>query len=345
MQQLAQAIQKATASAPAPVNCNGKAVNAQQIQAGGASPGSGSDATAIALGAAQQAAKESVQKELDEAQMEAIRNNDQPLIHQRVRYEIHRHFPRASKKAYDKIYKEIEPYVRNLVQEMKRIFTDMNDEHLMRHLRFGPVIEATEAHRQDKRIFAKKKLPEEMPDMAICILIDMSGSMYGNKIECAKKTAILIERFASELNIPIMVAGHDVECCVNIRIFTDFLSATPEKDRYSLASITDGGCNRDGLAINICADLLSKRPEKTKLMVVISDGAPADSGYSGKAARDDIASIVKKYRRNGMMIYGAAIDQDRKHIQEIYGNDFLNIEDLRSLPKTLVRLVKRNMTN
>jgi nitric oxide reductase activation protein len=228
---------------------------------------------------------------------------------------------------------------------MKRIFTDMNDEHLMRHLRFGPVIEATEAHRQDKRIFAKKKLPEEMPDMAICILIDMSGSMYGNKIECAKKTAILIERFASELNIPIMVAGHDVECCVNIRIFTDFLSATPEKDRYSLASITDGGCNRDGLAINICADLLSKRPEKTKLMVVISDGAPADSGYSGKAARDDIASIVKKYRRNGMMIYGAAIDQDRKHIQEIYGNDFLNIEDLRSLPKTLVRLVKRNMTN
>ena len=78
-------------------------------------------------------------------------------------------------------------------------------------------------------------------------------------------------------------------------------------------------------------------------MVVISDGAPNDSGYGGVEAFDDIKKTVSEFKRKGLLIYGAAIDDDRDVIQELYGKGFLSITDLKSLPKTMVRLMRQNI--
>ena len=77
---------------------------------------------------------------------------------------------------------------------------------------------------------------------------------------------------------------------------------------------------------------------------MISDGSPNDTGYRGEEARKDISDTVSQFRRKGMLIYGAAIDEDREIIQSIYGQGFLSIENLDLLPRTLVRLVKQQMT-
>lgn len=342
LEQILKEVEKALNSAPAPQNCSDKAVDPSQVQTGGADPGASASANQIAQEAAQGQAKAEVQSTLDKAQMDAIRNTNLPLIHKHVDVHMYRHNS-PNKLQYQQIAKEIEPIVRNLVKEMQELLRDMNEEAVQHHKRIGPMVEATEAYRPDRAFFAKKKLPADLPNMALCVLIDQSGSMCGEKIECARKTAILLERFAHDLGIPLMVAGHCVSDGVEMQVYTDYISACEEEDRYSLAGIWTSGCNRDGLPIRLCCEMLADRSEEVKLMVIISDGAPNDTGYRGKEAREDISKTVQEFRRKNLLIYGAAIDDDRDVIQEIYGKGFLSIENLNLLPKTLVRLVRQQI--
>ena len=350
IQQAISALQQAAAqtmpSAPEPVNCSGSAVSAQAVQQGSA-PTDNGGLSSLLQSMTEDAATSAVQKELDKAQMEAIRNCNMPLVHEKVKDIVDLHIPPDTQE-YMRIAKEVDPIARNLIRDMKALFRELNEEFVQRHKRFGPIIEATESYRPQKDFFAKKKLPEDYPDMALCLLIDQSGSMRGEKIECARQTAILMEKFAAGIGVPIMIAGHSTQRSnVLLNIFTDFTSARAADARYSLGNMNTYGCNRDGYAVRAAAELLVKRPERVKLMISISDGSPnhttRNGHYSGEEARKDIQQAVKDYRRKGLIIYGAAIDDDKDIIEEIYGKGFLSIDNLSMLPKTLVRLVRQQI--
>lgn len=341
LEELANAANANNSAAPAPSG-SGKAVSVAAV-AGQGDPGSEEALGPMLSQLGNEKAQEAVQKELDKAQKEFISSTNKPVIHDGVPVKLKRHHPQ-DKEAYDAIYDEIKPYVSNLVSGVKALLREYNEEALLRHRRYGPIIEASESYRPDGAFFAKKKLPEDRPNMAVSVLIDQSGSMSGAKLAAAIVMAILLERFASDLDIPIMIAGHSTsDPGVKLNIFTDFVSAQPEKDRYSLAAIRSLDCNRDGLPLRLCAEMLAQRPEEIRMMVVISDGKPNDGSYRGASAFMDIKQTVAEYKRKGLIIYGAAIDQDRKIIQELYGKGFLSITDLQALPKTMVRLLKQNI--
>lgn len=349
--QAAQSASNAMNANPVPVNCSSKAVDPSKVASGDdsscasadSSGGSSNDLSGLLNRISTEKATDDVQKQMDKAQKELIRSINLPLIHQNIPLSVYRH-NKQDKNLYMTIAREVDPIVRNLSKEMLALLREMNEEFTQRHRQFGPIIQASEAYRQDKRFFAKKKLPADLPNMALCVLIDLSGSMYGDNIHYARQTAIMLERFASQIKIPLMVAGHNSsgKHC-KIQIFTDFVSATTDHDRFSIAGMDTGGCNRDGFAIRVCADLLSRRPEDVKLMVVISDGSPADYNYQGEPARQDITATVKEFRRKGLLIYGAAIDEDRQIIEQIYGKGFLSIQNLSAMPKTMIRLIRQQI--
>lgn len=339
-------ILKESGANPAPVNCSGNAVDPTGKNQPVGPDSASQNIAQIIKQISQGKAESEVQGILDKEQMDAIRKCKMPLIHTNVKSSITRHFSgdETSKPAYDAIYQEVAPIVRSLTSEMLALFREFNEEAIQHHRAYGPIVEATEAYRPDNKFFAKKKLPDDYPHMAVCLLIDESGSMYGPKIECARRTAVLIERFASGIGVPCMIAGHRVPGHVcKIQIYTDFESTRPDRDRLALAEIRTSGCNRDGYAINVCGNLLAERPEDVKLMIVISDGAPNDTGYRGEEAQKDISGIVAGLRRKGILVYGAAIDEDKDVIEKIYGKNFLSIQNLNSLPRTLVRLIRQQL--
>lgn len=339
-----QQVSQENGVAPAPKGSE-KAADIKAVMNGssGLDQGDSGDIAAIASQVGEGLAKSQIQKELDQTQMDAIRNTKQPLIHSGIDVEIKRHFS-ANEEKYLQLYNDVAPYVRNLISEVLAFLRETNTEHLQRHKRYGPIIEATEAYRPDHAFFAKKKLPEDRPNMSICILLDESASMFGSKLEASKKALVMLERFATAIGIPLMIAGHHASGhSVRLHIYTDFLSTSVAQDRYALSCIEAHGCNRDGLPLRICADMLAKRQEEIRLMVVISDGAPSAYGYSGENAKEDIRKTVSEFRRKGLLIYGAAIDDDKEVIQSLYGQGFLSISDLRSLPKALVRLLRQNI--
>ena len=66
-----------------------------------------------------------------------------------------------------------------------------------------------------------------------------------------------------------------------------------ENDRYRLMDMIDRSGNRDGAALRFVAEHLAKRPENRKLLILISDGQPADTGYRGTEAEADLRGIKK----------------------------------------------------
>ena len=68
---------------------------------------------------------------------------------------------------------------------------------------------------------------------------------------------------------------------------------------------------------------------------------PADTGYYGTAAEEDLRGIQQEYRRKGILFVAAAIGDDKENIERIYGDSFLDITDLNQLPVKLTQVVKR----
>ncbi len=114
-------------------------------------------------------------------------------------------------------------------------------------------------------------------------------------------------------------------------------------DKYRLMDISARDNNRDGAALQYVAEKLSVRPEAVKLLILVSDGQPADMGYSGTAAEEDLRGIRQEYQRKGVIFVAAAIGEDKPSIQRIYGDSFLDITDLEKLPAKLTAVVKKHI--
>ena len=89
----------------------------------------------------------------------------------------------------------------------------------------------------------------------------------------------------------------------------------------------DRNGNRDGAALRFVAEHLCTRPELQKLLILISDGQPADYGYSGTEAEADLRGIKKEYEKRDVILFAAAIGDDKENIRRIYKDGFLDITE------------------
>jgi nitric oxide reductase activation protein len=139
-----------------------------------------------------------------------------------------------------------------------------------------------------------------------------------------------------------MIYGHSTGNGVDLYSYAEF-EAIDRDDRYRLMDISARGSNRDGAALRFVAEQLTKRHEDTKILILVSDGQPSDSGYYGTAAEEDLRGIKQEYTRKGITFVAAAIGTDKESIERIYGDSFLDITDLNKLPIALTSIVKRNI--
>lgn len=246
---------------------------------------------------------------------------------------------------FDDVYGPIKPTVDEMVRRVAPILKKkQGDENLpMGGFYSGAKFDATRLVLNDWRYFRTNANP--LPDnrTAVTVLIDESGSMHGSRIEMARIAAMALYMFCEALDIKCSVIGHNEsfrDPKLELQIYSDFES--PDKlDKYRLLNICARENNRDGAAALFAGEHLLKRPEKTKIMFVISDGAPLANGYSGLAAQTDLANIIAELRRKGVIIFAAAIGSDKEAIHRIYGEGFLDITDVRTLPNQLLFWLRR----
>ena len=263
-------------------------------------------------------------------------------IHKGVSVKIHRiaAVPPEMVEQYNAIAGPFLAISKQLQKSLLRQLQDRRRGGKQTGLLMGRRLDAHALYRRDGKVFCRNKLPQQRPEMAVALLLDESGSMSGSRAAYARASAIILYDFCQALDIPILVYGHSTKGeSVALYAYSEF-DAIDQNDRYRLVDISARGSNRDGAALRFVAERLCKRPEELKLLILVSDGQPAHTGYFGAAAEEDLRGIHQEYRRKGIHLVAAAIGEDKEAIERIYGDAFLDITDLHQLPAKLTQAVK-----
>ena len=146
--------------------------------------------------------------------------------------------------------------------------------------------------------------------MAVCVLIDESGSMYGEKICAARDLAVLLSEAVSAVPaIDLYIYGHtygdrcrDSYCegrkIAELQVYRE-KGYTPKK---ALGGVDARSGNLDSVAIREAAARMRKFSSCRKnLMFVITDGAPNER-------YEQLTDTVKELERTGMNIVAVCIE-------------------------------------
>ncbi|NYB75267.1 AAA family ATPase [Sedimentibacter hydroxybenzoicus DSM 7310] len=276
------------------------------------------------------------------------RKSVQGSCHEEIKLIVHR--PEAAaqdREEYNSMSSELMLVIRELIRKTNPLLEHEVSSEFAKSQLYGTKFCADKAASMDFRVFARKRPPEEEPSLAVALRIDESASMSAfGRLDAAKQAAVALYEFCTGCGIPIMVYGDTADRSkleqMSIYAYVDFESKDAD-EKYALMNIQARSNNRDGMALRIISDRLIKAPQKTKLVISISDGQPkAMPDYSGEKAARDMKDTLQEFRRKGIQFLAAAIGQDKEDIRELYGaENTLDITDLKQLPARLVQIIAR----
>ncbi len=269
-------------------------------------------------------------------------------IHESIKLIVHR--PEATdenREEYHNMTATLLPVIRELIRKTNPLLEHEVSSEFAKSQLYGTKFCADQVASLDFRVFARKRPPAEEPSLAVALRIDESASMSAfGRLDAAKQAAVALYEFCSGCGIPIMVYGDTADRSkleqMSIYAYVDFESKDAD-EKYALMNIQARSNNRDGMALRIISDRLLNAPQKSKLIISISDGQPkAMPDYSGEKAAYDMKDTLQEFRRKGIQFLAAAIGQDKEAIRELYGaENTLDITDLKQLPARLIQIIAR----
>lgn len=192
--------------------------------------------------------------------------------------------------------------------------------------------EIAAGHSGSEHIYSRWR--DHSRDLAVSILIDASLSTDSWIDE---RRVIDLEKEA------LLVLAHGIDACGDQQAIHSFSShrrkrveITPLK-RFDesldadierrIAALEPGRYTRMGAAIRYLSQGLADRPNRHRLMLIISDGKPNDTDhYEGRYALEDTRMAVREARRLGLSVFGVTIDsRARQYIPLIFGRGAYSI--------------------
>lgn len=227
--------------------------------------------------------------------------------------------------AYDKIVAENKTAIQKLAKTFNKLVQEKEKSYYATSGKLN--IRRINTERPTARVFNKKELSFSN-SLDVMLLIDLSGSMCGNKIDYAKRTLICLSEALSIANIDFKIIGFHSYSQYHIVNWKNTKMA-----RVPIVDLEAGGSNYDALTMEYGVNELLERKKENKIMFVISDGQPCcDIEYCIKA--------INKGEKKGIKIFGIAIDGDMEAIESMY-HRFVAEKDLTQLLNVLKLKLER----
>ena len=184
-------------------------------------------------------------------------------------------------------------------------------------------------------------------DLAVVVLMDLSEST-NEKIGGSDKTVLQLTREAATLvataingiGDPFALHGfasdgrHDVQYFR----FKDFNQHFDDNAKARLAGMSGGLSTRMGAAMRHAGNHLLKQPERRKLLLLVTDGEPADiDERDPQHLRHDTKKAVEELYSKGILSYCLTLDANADaYVKRIFGsNNYTIIDNVDKLPEQL----------
>lgn len=195
-----------------------------------------------------------------------------------------------------------------------------------------------------------QKTISKLPDVAVGILVDQSGSMGGGKIDRARELCIVFaEALKKVKGVRLYIYGHtaNVGGTNDLVIYEHYTPGQPNS-LEKLGAIEAHSNNYDGYAIKEAAKRLDKDPAKRKYLFVLSDGLPAGRGYGGDPAQRHVTSVCKFVRERlkiGLAAFAVGISNyERTMFKAQYGDDHIVfVGDVMKCLPNIVRFLRNTL--
>lgn len=256
-------------------------------------------------------------------------------------------------KLIDNITPEIRREGKKIHRDMDRYFKN-KESYTLRGQRKG-VLDPTAIHRVGMgqfNVYMKKGTPNLM-DYVGYILEDGSASMYDHGKYVYSKNALAIIEEGLKDFMPLKITNfclsdYSVGSRAHVyhRVIKNFDDNS--KKNYSINALNQyrpQSGNKDGYSIRVATEELMKRPEKDKILIVLSDGLPSayrtiDDGIN------DVREAVKEARKQGIIVvaimFGSEGERQRYlpiH-KKMYGHNLISCPPDK-IPSQLTRLMRK----
>lgn len=256
---------------------------------------------------------------------------------------------------YEQQHHELDLIAKRVRKNLDKVIKERQKGSKKNALYVGKFLDSGHAYRKDKKIFSNKILPEDVPDMEVCVLVDCSGSMRnGDRMEQARKCAYITWKFCQLMEIPCSVYGHTCEYPREDHVLINCVAHSQnadDNDEKRIFMLRPDANNRDGWALNFCCEALMRSGATSKLLLVISDGIPAARGYGMELGKRDCQEVVARYKKKGISVITAGIDSCAPDIKKVYlegaqpkyAAKFLDFTDMSRLPKAFATIIKKEL--
>jgi len=187
-------------------------------------------------------------------------------------------------------------------------------------------------------------------DFSILVLLDLSESTNEkvqdqeySVLELTRQACVLLADAINKVGDPFAIHGfcsdgrHDVE----YYRFKDFDQHWDEVPKARLAGMTGQLSTRMGAAIRHAGHHLKLQRSAKKLLIVITDGEPADIDVRDpQYLRYDTKKAVEEVARDGVMTYCMSLDpRADNYVSRIFGQtNFMVVDHVQRLPEKLPML-------
>jgi len=264
-----------------------------------------------------------------------IETKPKPNLNMRVAYQ----------NIYSKYHVNINSYNSRFTQLLKARVPVREEKKL-----YGSGITSTRLADAKKRYWFRNAEDFGIPDIAVLLLIDGSGSMCGARRDSAMISSVILHEVLKKQGITHAIVEHRAgftEPVVKINILVDFNAKSEEK--LNLMSLSAGGDNRDGLALFWVERFITARATcENKLILVLADGEPAHrfDDYYHPVSTKDTANSATKIIKRGTDIIAIALDDGNydcyDSLKRIYPS-VVSCTDLKRLTGQLLGIISRNL--
>ncbi len=255
---------------------------------------------------------------------------------------------------YEKNRKEVLPIIDELENDLREIFIQRRANKWHGGFKSGKRIDIKRRIQEkakgisavESHAWQRRELPQEK-DYAVSLLIDLSGSMRGQKIAETFKAAIVLAEALNKLSIKTEILGFNDQ----LYVYQEFGQPMSKEVRDHMGSMlgevstSSAAWNDDGWALTQASQRLSVQKEVgQKFLFVLSDGQPAESGAHPRSEYD-LSSVIEKITdETDQKLIGLGIGYGTGHVEDYYPNSIADIT-ISEMPEKLADVIRESIEN